>query len=457
MKAKLLKGFTQLLSKSVVASAVGFITLLVVIQVIGVDEYGKYAGAFSILLFLELLLKFEIKLVLVKQDFESNPGVFHTAFTLLLGISGLMVAFMWLFLKMLPESLNPYQEFTAPFLLLSLVLSVSVLAEIPRAVLERKMKFKLISKQELASALLQHATCLVLVFMHESLAALIVSWYVYNGAIFLLSWRASGYTPAINIDRKELPALLYHSRHLFSQNMLSQGKRLVNPLIVGYFVGPQGVGIVSFAEKIVQGLSFFKNALHRVAISMLGVLKDDDDRLLKSVKEATLLQMLPLGGIMLVGSVAIYIVSIWTGDDLWHWMNRLYPFLAVGFFFFVILTIPTTALQMHKGLKDVTVFWIIFNLIFFLTAFVSVKTFGVIGYGIAELAAVPAYFILFRSLRRQIGEVLTNEMIILMVCIPITLMWYYIGFLSLFSLPVLFLLPDMLKGYRKIWQDIKGT
>lgn len=76
MKTKLLKGFTQLLSKSVVASAVGFITLLIVIQVIGVEEYGKYAGALSILLFLELLLKFEIKLVLVKQDFKSNPGDF---------------------------------------------------------------------------------------------------------------------------------------------------------------------------------------------------------------------------------------------------------------------------------------------------------------------------------------------------------------------------------------------
>lgn len=457
MKAKLLKGFTQLLSKSVVASAVGFITLLIVIHVIGVDEYGKYAGAFSILLFLELLLKFEIKLVLVKQDFETNQGIYHTAFTLLLGISTLTVFLLCIGLLLLPDSLNLYQEFTAPFLMLLFVLPVSVLTEIQRAVLERQMKFKLISRQELSSALLQHTTCLVLVFIFESLIALIISWYVYNGVIFLLSWIASGYKPKIKIDQKQVPKLRYHSQHIFLQNIFSQAKRLVNPLIVGYFVGPQGVGIVSFAEKIVQGLSFFKNSLHRVAISMIGVLEGKNERLLKSIKEGTLLQMLPLGAVLLIGSLVIYFVSIWSGNELWLWMNILYPFLSVGFFFYVVLVIPTTALQMKDGLKDMTVFWLVFDLLFFITAFLGVKYMGIIGYGIAELVAIPAYLILVGSFRRQIGNVLSNEITILLICVTILLMWYYIEFLALFALPVVFLLPEMLKKYLLIWKELRSS
>ena len=454
MRAKLLKGFSQLLSKSVVASAIGFLVLLLVIQIIGVDEYGKYAGAFSVILFLELLLKFEVKLVLVKAEAKKEQGLFSTAFSLLLGISLLAVAVLWGLLSVVPDSLNPYSEFTEALLLLAFVLPVSVLTEIPRAILERNMRFKLISNQELGSALIQHGTSLLLVFFLESYVALVVSWYVYNITILLLSMSAIGYTPRFGLDRKEVEGLFHHSRHIFFQNLMSHGKKLANPLIVGYFLGSSGVGIVSFAEKIVQGLSFYKNALQRVTVSTIGSLGEDKEKLMKYMKEGTLLQMLPLAFLLLGGSVIVYLISIWAAQDLWIWMNKLYPFLAVGFFFYILLTIPKTMLQMHGGLKYVTHFWLVFDLIFFVSAFFGVKYFGVIGYGIAEIMTMPAYFILFRSVRKTTGEILTNDIIILMICVPILLMWYYIGYLSLFALPAVLLIPKLTRTYKKIWKEI---
>ncbi|SMO96705.1 lipopolysaccharide biosynthesis protein [Gracilimonas mengyeensis] len=453
MRATLVKGFSHLLSKSVIASAVGFLSTLLVIYLIGVEEYGKFAGAFAVVLFLELLLKFEIKLVLLKADPEEEPSLYHTSFSLLMGISLVAILVVGLLLFFVPNSANPYKAFSFPLLVLIGTLPLAVVTEIPRAVLERKMRFPLISNQELGAALLQHTTTLLLIFIYESYLILVASWYVYVVSIAAFSFVASGYVPKLKISRESLTKLKNHSRHIFIQNLSVQAKKLANPVLVGYFAGAGGVGVVSFAEKIVQGFSFYKNAVQRVAASAAGAAEGNEARLRKLIIEGTLVQIVPIGIILLLGSVAVFGVSLWSGDDLWIWMNELYPFLATGFFYYILLTIPVIHLQMYDGLKDVTFFWMAFNVLFFLTAFFAIREWGIIGYGVAELAALPFYLLVFKSLKKRFGVMLSNDIVVVMLSIPIALFWYHIGYWSLFSLPMVFLFPELLKKYKQMWKD----
>lgn len=451
MKSKLIKGFTHLTSLSALSSGIGFISVIVIISIIGINEYGKFSGAFAFFLFFELLVKQEIKLVLVKYDYNLKSTLYHSALSLLLVVSICLVVVFIGFTLLIPETINPYNEFTFPLLTLLFILPVSVITEIPRADLERRMKFELISRQEFTAGLLQHTVGISLAVYLESYVALIIGWFVYNISISFFSWSTSDVLFQIEIKKKHINSILKHSKHIFFQNILFETRRLVNPLVVGYLIGADGVGLISFTEKMVYGLSFFKNSLRRVTISMLGSLTDKKQRIQSSVKQATLLQLLPLGAILLVASIILYVLAYLSNDLFWTNISSLYPFLAIGFFYSVILVVPITALQMNEGYKQVTLYLIIFNFLFIACSIIGVRYIGIIGYGLVEIVVIPAYYILFRSTESKLGDVLSDTIIILMICITIALMWSYIGWVALISIIILFLVPELLKEYKQIY------
>lgn len=454
LKKKLFTGSVNLLLLTFLNSVISFSVLIIAVNQLGLNEYGLYAGAFVILNFTQIVFKFDIKVLLAKYEYDKEEDIFNTVFTVLLILSFVVVILISVILNQvsLPEL---YLVFQRPILLLILLLPINILTEIPRAVLERRAELGLIARQEFFASFLNHIITLFLLIVYPSYLSLVIGYTSYCIIIFIVSWYSSHLVPRISIDKYYLKVISQYCRHVFFQNILFQSKRLVNPFVVGYFFGSSGVGIISFAEKIVQSLNFYRNSLHRFTNSSVSQLEiKNDNQLINFLKKGTFLQILPIGLILLLGSGLVYVVSLFTQSEEWVWLNYLYPFLASGFLFYILLTIPIIMMQMYFKISDLTWFYLIYNVAFIIINIILLELFGLIGYGIAELLTIPFYYLIIRSLQKNIGPFITNEMIALLICIIIALHWYYIGLFAFISLISLALIPVLKKQYLATWNQV---
>lgn len=367
-------------------------------------------------------------------------------------ISAIVLLILLLF-DFLPAIILSYEP---ALLVMLLCLPITVTSEISRSALEYQSRFKTITMDEFTANLIQYSIVLLWTFYFEDWKGLLYGWLCYQFVLTGLTWVRSGLQVSFRYHKKEWTDLYHHGYALSSQNLVQQAKRLVNPIIIGYFAGTQGVGVVSFAQKIVQGLSFYREALYRVSASMIGKLKPNDPEIGRLMEKGIFLQMLPLGLLLLMAGIGVYSIKVFTNDPLWGWVNALFPFLATGYFYYTIFTIPILFLQMNDFHATVFSFLLVKVSFFAVCSFMLIQTIGIIGYGIAELISIPLYFIIYRKVKNRGISVLSNKTQILIICIPIALFWYYIDCLALFALPAVFLLPEMLKRYRRIWKEVRA-
>lgn len=246
-----------------------------VIFVTGSAAYGVYAGALGIYNFIDLLVRSEIRNHLLKFNPDEDRNIYSSAFTAL-GMVSVVVSAFGLLILLLPDLLPAIiLSYEPALLVMILCLPVTVTSEIPRSALEYQSRFKTIALDEFTSNIIQYSIVLLWTFYLEDWKGLLYGWLCYQLVLTGLTWARSGLHVSFRYQKEEWTKLYHHGYALSSQNLVQRAKGLVNPFIVGYFLGTQGVGIVSFAEKIVQGLSFFREALYRVSASTIGKLKPD--------------------------------------------------------------------------------------------------------------------------------------------------------------------------------------
>jgi len=79
-----------------------------------------------------------------------------------------------------------------------------------------------------------------------------------------------------------------------------QLRNLVNPLIVGRFLGTEAVAFVALAVRAVEALSFVRTAVGRVAIAALARLRENPERCQRMMQKGARLQLFALGPVFVL-------------------------------------------------------------------------------------------------------------------------------------------------------------
>jgi PST family polysaccharide transporter len=174
--------------------------------------------------------------------------------------------------------------------------------------------------------------------------------------------------------------------------------------MVGSILGVEAVGFVTVIIRLVEVLSFVKATTFRVSIAAFGRLQNDNQKMLKGIAEGMEIQILGIG--------VLYIIFALVGDQLIRlffgprWLPALdiYPFIAVGYLTNAIFALHSSALAVLHRNGYVALFCAAYITLFASGAFVFMRSFGLVGYGYAELFALPAYGILHIYVRRILGE-----------------------------------------------------
>jgi O-antigen/teichoic acid export membrane protein len=279
-----------------------------------------------------------------------------------------------------------------------MAIPVSALTGIPMAKLERGLEFRQIAGIELAGQSLGLVVAASLAWLHAGVWAPVmgqIAWQVFTliaaGACAAIPFR-------LCFDLKLARPMLSYGISLTASLRTWQLRTLVNPLIVGRFVGAEGVAYVALAIRIAEALGSFRLAAGRMAIAALARLQDRRDEFRRTLEQALYLQVVTLGPLLCAFALlGRYIVQHVIGAR-WMPSMQIYPFAAAGVLVNSVYNLQASALFVVGKQWLVMRSYMAHVVLLATTTLILLPRLGLIGYGWAELVACSAYCLIHSGL-----------------------------------------------------------
>lgn len=411
LRRTILQGGSYLAAREGLGILIGSGSMIVLMRLLGPYEYGLYAAAVGIVGYLNAISRLGVDVFLVRREEEPGPEYFAQGFTITFLSSAVLVMAVWVGSPLL-ERWYGDSDFIGPLRILSFSLPLTAMVGPPLARLERDLAYPAVAGIELAG----HASYAVV-----AVVLALLGYGVWSPVIGLLS-RAALVQGALCVAARLLPRphwswsitgeMLRYGSSYSAARWVEKGRTLVNPLLVGRFVGAEGVAFVALALRLGEVIAFVKKPVWRVSLATFPKLLDSStQKVRKALQEAIALQVTLVGApLALAALLGPWIIPPVLGER-WVPMLTVFPFVAVG-------VLAHTAFSMHSSLLyvkgrnlQVAVFNFAFLAVFAMSALALTSALGIIGYGLAELCALPAYLIVHWLLTRYMSvsyeEVLT--------------------------------------------------
>lgn len=398
LREQVIKGGACLAARQGIGLVLGLGGTLLLTRAIGPGNYGLYSFAFGIVGYLGSLAGLGVNIYLVRLDAEPGSDVYRQAFTLMLitGISGLLLG-----VAALPLLQGWLQSpaFSPPLCIMLLTLPFTAMTSPAMARLERELNYRAVAALELKGQFIYYGIALVLAYKGGGVWAPVAGYSISQAFLFVAACSLARLVPCPYWSKALVKEMLGYGAGYSASFWLWQLRALVNPLIVGRYAGPEGVGYVALVVRLVEVLSFVKGAAWRLSIAVLGKLQGDYTRLKRAVEEAMVLQVLALG--FLLSSFAC--ISPWLLPALfgerWNPVLILYPFVAVSYLLNAVFSLHSSVLYVYRWNWEVAWFHMTHILLFAGGALFFLPRFGLLGYGLAELAALLGYIVIHLQLR----------------------------------------------------------
>ena len=393
LRERVLRGGFYLILRLMVGMVISIGGVLLLTRFLGPANYGLYAGALAVVMFLSSLAKFDVNVYLVRREGTPEEEVYHQAFSFLL-LSGLGVAALGLLATPLLELWLGDPAFLPPLQVMLLSMPITALYAPAQARLEQALDFRKIAFIELVGQALLYALALPLAYRGFGVWAPVSGYLLWQTWTLVSGYVLARYRPRWYWRRALLREMLgYSSGYAASTRILSL-RRLVNPLIVGRFLGAEAVGYVALAIRLVEVMSFVKDASWRLSIVALAKVQRDLTSLRRALEEAMGLQGLAMGPVLAgFALVAPWIVPRVFGDQ-WDPVLSVYPFIALGYLVNTVFSMHSSVLYVLRRNGAVMAFNAAYVALFVAAALVLVPRFELRGYGLAEVVALLSYVVI---------------------------------------------------------------
>lgn len=458
LRSKVLRGSLYLVIREGIGMLLSIVTMLLITRTIGPGQYGIFASAYGLTMFLQSFGNLGIGVYLVRREGDIEPRLLDQAFSLFVALGSVVIGLSflaapwiesWSKLSGLTTVLQTLLIFSFPFLLL----------QVPLSKLEHELKFKQIAWVELLGQILYILVAFPLAMKGAGAWAPAVAWCAQQIQSFILLMICAKYRPRWAWDPTIIRDMLSYSLGISASGWVWSLQSLINPLIVGRFAGEAAVGYVALAIRLVDVLGFAKGATYRISIAALAKVQGDRDRLQRAVTEGMGLQILAVGP-LLVGAAwfSPYVLPLVFGDR-WNPVMEVYPFIALCYMSNALFNLHSSVLYVLKKSTAVTLFHAAYVGVFGLVAFLLVPSMHQVGYGIAGVSAIFTYIIMHLSLTRSVGSPDYRLPLIWWGGFSIALFQSYLGWSVAIVLAVVLLIPSTrqrIQGYVASIKEVQA-
>lgn len=399
IKERSVRGIVVLTGRTFLLQIIALVAQLFLFAYLGKYEFGVFAIVSAIVNFLVYFSDIGLAAALIQKKESPTELDLKTTFTIQqILVFGLVI----LVFLLTPFFTQKYSlTFDGKMLLyaLSISLVLSSFKSIPSVLLERKLEFvKLVFPQILEQIV--YNVVLVLMAMKGfgltsfSVAVLIRGIVGLSAIYYLQPWK-----PGIAFSKETLKGLFKFGIPFQINTFLATLKDDGMTIVLGSIIGPAGIGVLSFAQKIARlPLTFFMDTVTRVTFPAFSRLQNEKEHLERSVTRSIfficLLVFPSLMGIIVLSPILVRVVPRYE-----QWTPALIPiiFISINFAFASATTQLTNLLNAIGKIKITFYLMIMWTVLSWLLIPVLSIKFGVIGasvgYSLVGASSVVAIII----------------------------------------------------------------
>jgi len=354
LREQVLRGGTYLILRQGLGVVIGAAGILVLTRIIGPAAYGEYATAFALSAYLASVSQLGLGVWLIRHPGELPSSHCDTAFSLLLVLSAAGIALGLLSILLLRPWL-PVENFGLLAAALVAGLPVQLAAVVPMARFERALDYGRVARIEIGGRAACYLAALPLAGAGFGAWAAVAGWWSEQLVVLAAVYWASGFRPRWLWDRALAREMVGYGLGYSGATWIRQLGNLINPLLLGRFLGAEGVGYAALAIRIVESLSFAAIATLRLSLSALARVQQDRARLTQAITEGTRLQLAALGAPLVGFAWASPWLLPWLFGDRWTPVLEIYPFIALYYLTHAMFNLHLSVLSVLKHNREVAV------------------------------------------------------------------------------------------------------
>ncbi len=390
--------------RQVVGMAISFGGLVILARLIGPHSWGVFASALALHTFLVLFFQWGTDVFLLRRADEPSADHAAQALTLSLVLGAAALALAWP-AGQLAELWIGTPGVAVAVSTLFAGMPLQLAAQVPSALLQRRMAYRLVAWSELAGHLTLYGVAVAGALAGLKLAAPLVGWWAQQLVVTAALFTFSRWRPRLVWRRVLLKELLSYGLGYAASVWIWQLRTLVNPLIVARELGPEAAASVAVALRMVEALSFMRVVLWRVAIPALGRIQDDRGRLARAIVDGVRLQVLAVAPLLAAFALlAPWLVPVAFGKD-WGPVVIVFPFLALGSIANSLFSLHSSVLFVIGRNRPVAIFHAVHVVMLLVAAALCVPRLGLTGYGLAEMVALASYVMLQATAEAILGPI----------------------------------------------------
>lgn len=403
LRQSAMRGGAYLIGRQMFAVILKLVGIYLITRILGPTQYGSFIASYNVYNYALLLGQAGVGVYLLRHDGTIPDAAMRSAYSMLLAMAVAMTLALE-FSRPLMIEWTGIAGYGPVMTVMALALPFHLLAVPPSVVLERALEYRSVALIEIGGDVVYYGLAAVLVLSNVGPVSLGVALLMQRALFCILAHRLSRTSPKFGWDRARVRQMIAYAGTFSLANWIWQLRMLVNPFIVAPALGANAVGLIGMTIGILEMLSIIKTVAWRLSVSVLGRVQSDLEKLRRSVTEGMELQTLAVGAILLgFGWVGRFLVPVVFGAR-WAPVMEVYPYIALSYLTVATFNVHSAVMSVIDRNRDLAFCYGIHIVLFAGTAWYAVPRFGIAGYGIAEIAALPAYLFMHLRLARAIGS-----------------------------------------------------
>lgn len=397
-----MRGSFFLTLRQLLASGFSLISTFVIARQLGPESYGIVSTAIGIFYFLRWTSRFGLGAYLIsKPDLTQKDAELILTFY---NTCGVLLCILLVPLSTVFGMWTGRAEVTYALQLLTIAIWLDMISTVPISLMTRDLCFGQISMIDAVAQTANYALSVPLVLIYQSywgpIAGTLLQFFLVAGLACSLrpvNWRFFWAWTHLK------PALMYGTSYYFA-NWLFNLRNLAVPLLLSRLAGVEAVGIANIAIRMVRQLMLLRDVLKRMSMSVMAKLLVDAKATRRALSKGMNYQAILMGTVCAsFACFASWLIPTLFGQE-WLLSSQIVPLIGISNLVGATFDLHTATLHAAGRNRAVISLNLSYVILLWVSSWILIPPLGIWGYAIAEIIALPAYYLVHLSVSKLFGS-----------------------------------------------------
>ena len=402
LKSSIVQGFGTLIVREFFIKILAFLGQIFLARLLAPSDFGVYVIIVFIINLFSLFSDIGLNLAIIQKKEEPTHDELSSVFFVQILLSLGLIILIWIFS---PSIKLFYPTFINANVFMLRVFSITLLLtsfrSIPISLLERKIKYNLISLLDIMGVLVYYVVSILGAFLGFGVWSFILGAVIKEIVETVVLYTIKPFVPQLKISIKNLKNMVKFGKYIQGNGLVGFLGTSITPVLGGRLIGPYAVGILDFAFNIASLPTTIGINFGRVAFAGYSRMQEQNKLLLNSINHSmSMLSIILYIFPVIIFSFSNQLVPLIFSAKWIPSIPALYWYSAVTFFIPIVSPFGQGIFAIGKSKE---IFWGTFITTFFgwIGAYFLIHLLGLLGiaiiYFLTVLSLCLFYIMIFKK------------------------------------------------------------